>query len=51
MQQSYDGRTNGGDGICELNVYGEKVLKERPWHVTDMGDSYAVTGSLEKGFF
>ena len=34
-----------------MNVYGEKVLKERPWHVTDMGDSYAVTGSLEKGFF
>jgi hypothetical protein len=33
-----------------VNVYGEKVLKERPWHVTDMGDSYAVTGSLEKGF-
>ena len=34
-----------------MKAYGEKVLKERPWHVTDMGDSYAVTGSLEKGFF
>ena len=33
-----------------VNVYGEKVLAERPWHVTDMGDSYAVTGSLEEGF-
>ena len=32
-----------------VNTYGEKVLKERPWHVTDMGNSYVVTGSLEKG--
>ena len=33
-----------------LKVYGKKVLKERPWHITDMGDSYIVTGSLEEGF-
>ena len=32
-----------------VNRYGEKVLKERPWHVTDLGDSYAVIGALEKG--
>ena len=36
--------------IVFVNVYGEKVLAERPWHVTDMGDSYVVTGSLEEGF-
>lgn len=36
--------------IVFVKAYGEKVLKERPWHVTDMGDSYAVTGSLEEGF-
>ena len=35
--------------IVFVNVYGEKVLAERPWHVTDMGDSYVVTGTLGEG--
>ena len=30
-------------------VYGERVLKQRPWQVTDTGDAFFVKGTLHHG--
>ena len=32
-----------------VEVYGERVLKQRPWQVTDTGDAFFVRGTLHHG--
>ena len=32
-----------------VEVYGERVLKQRPWLVTDTGDAFLVRGTLPSG--
>ena len=32
-----------------VEVYDERVLKQRPWRVTDTGDAFLVRGTLPSG--
>ena len=32
-----------------VEVYGERVLKQRPWQVTDTGDAFFIKGTLRHG--
>ncbi len=32
-----------------VEVYGERVLKQRPWQVTDTGDAFFIKGTLHHG--